>query len=230
MDGAPQQPGSGLNRRELIGGGLLVGLGAAGLTVASSAVVPGVAHASTFLVRAGINPSGELDATAQDGWSYCGKCRNLYYSAHPNKCIVGNTTHAIGSTTVYDVPVDVGGATAGNTQFGSGGSNVQSPWHWCSKCGCLVWAPGVCVDSRAHDASGSGTYYMLNGSWHSNNLHPLQPGWRYCNLCAALYWGGQWANSTCMFEVIYTDTGNVRNGGNGFGHAPGNTVYYLFMS
>jgi len=219
MDGGPQQSGSGITRRGLIRGGLFAGLGAAGLTAASSAVIPGVAQASINIVGAGVDDGSTLWLQAQDSWRYCSRCSNLFYSAagHGNACVVGQALHNIGSTN-YSVPIN--GGVAGNSNEGTD-SFIQGVWHWCNRCGCLVWAPGWCHDGNDHDASSSGPYYMLNGTWHSHSGYPLQAGWRYCSNCHVLYWGGTWSSSVCAYQVLLQSS-DVK-------HAAGNTVYYLFM-
>ena len=226
-ESSSQGPGS-FNRRGLLRGGLLVGLGAAGLTMASS----GIAHAVT---GAAAEANGQVvNFILQTDWRYCGKCRNLYYAGHPGICAgTGYGQHIAGSSTGYGVPDQTPRPNLGSPF-------TQSPWNICARCACLFWpeANDYCAagggGKLAHDSSGSGPYFMMmndNSSginWTSFMPTPaLQAGWRFCGNCKVLYWGGQWSASVCQYEKI--NGPNANNGGNGSGHAPGDTVYYLFM-
>jgi hypothetical protein len=217
------------SRRGLLQGGLLVGLGAAGLSLAPSGIANAVSGAAGVL-----NGSEVVNFILQADWRYCGKCKNLYYGGHPGICAgTGYGQHIAGSSTGYGVPDQTPAPNIG-------GPFVQSPWRICANCACLFWPEtnDYCAAGggirQAHSSSGSGPYFMMNNAnsasdnWTS--LYPtpaLQPGWRYCGNCKVLYWGGAWSASICQYEKI--NGSNTNNGGNGPGHAPGNTVYYLFM-
>lgn len=226
-ESSSQGPGS-FSRRGLLRGGLLVGLGAAGLTIASS----GIAHAET---PASAEANGmPINFELQTDWRYCGKCRNLYYAGHSGICAgSGYGAHIAGSSTGYGIP---------DQQYhpNLGLPFTQTPWRICARCACLFWpeANDYCAagggGTLAHDSSGSGPYFMLMDDGDPHDIQwtsviggpQLQPGWRYCGNCKVLYWGGQWSASVCQYEKI--NGPNANNGGNRSGHAPGDTVYYLF--
>jgi hypothetical protein len=233
----------GFSRRSLLKRGLIVGLGAAGLTAASSALTAEVAHAteSTDSAKSG---DGTLVAfTSQLDWYYCGNCRNLYYGPHNavnGFCTATGSPHVRYSTpplTNYGVPDQA--PSPNRSSYGSG-TFVQNPWRYCSRCTCLFYGPGqstswcprlVAASGVNHDASGSGAYYLMNSTGSSawtGGSQNVQPGWRYCANCKSMYWGGAWAGSDCQYQ--WSNGGpNKNNGSNGYGHAPGDTVYYLFI-
>lgn len=227
MEEITQSDNRDLTRRGLFKSSLLVGLGAAGLTAASTALTAGVAQAANAAAYALTDKDITIAFTAQTGWRYCNKCRNLYYSLEGGElCAADGGTHTTTSSTVYEVPDQ---NPYYNVASGSD-SLVQEPWLWCKNCSCLFWGPeestswcpelGVNGYQQNHDGSASGAYYMLNGAW--TGVTALQAGWRYCYNCKDLYWGGAYTSSKCYYAIL--------NGGpNGSGHAPGNTVYYLFM-
>jgi hypothetical protein len=239
MVDTPQPLVPGFSRRGLLKGSVAVGLGAFGLTVASSALAPGIARAGISLVDAQAdNYAPVQDINAQDGWRYCKQCRSLYYAGDSRPCagsVLGSADHTSASTTDYLVPNGNGYAN-GNwpvSQDPNGNSLIQTPWRWCDKCSLLFYGPGMATSwclgtGNAHVDSGSGVYSMFNGTWYSGTF-PLQPGWRYCSNCKVLYWGGAWKGSYCVYQTLVTGP-NVNNGNNGYGHASGNTVYYVFMN
>ncbi|HUC25681.1 MAG TPA: hypothetical protein VMA73_23490 [Streptosporangiaceae bacterium] len=240
MEETPRLLGAALSRRGLLKGSAAVGLGAFGLTAASSALAPGIASASITQVEANtyLATVNQL-FNAQNNWFYCNKCRNLYYGPENGPCATFGD-HTTTSTTNYLVP-NGNGLSDGNVSLPlgdpGGGSNAQSPWRWCFECSLLYYGPDIdgswCYVTRGpHVNYGSGVYNMLNGTWFART--PLQEGWRYCYNCKVLYWGGAYSVSTCAYQVILgeegLDGGNVNNDNNLFGHAPGETVYYVFMS
>jgi hypothetical protein len=219
----------GLSRRGLLRSGLIVGLGAAGLTAASA----GVAHADDEQIGSAVTSNGTtVGFTNQLDWYYCKLCRNLYYGPHNGLCVDGYSTHQPYSETNYGVP-----ASAPLNTVSGAGSLVQSPWAYCSQCACLFWGPeestSYCATDgiggpRTHNDSSSGAYYMMNGTW-SGGSENVQPGWRYCGNCKVLYWGGAWQSSLCQYQFASIGGPNLNNGNNDYGHAPGDTVYYLFL-
>jgi hypothetical protein len=232
--GHPQPLGQGFSRRGLLKGGVVAGLGAFGLTVASSALAPGIARAGIIGVLAETDAIVVTDQfNAQDGWRYCIQCRNLYYAPENGPCVIAND-HTTTSTTNYAVP-NGNGFPHGNVHgAGDSGGNslVQSPWRWCSECSLLFYGPDVasswCWATRGqHFDDTNGVYNMLNGTWFKST--PLQEGWRYCYNCKVLYWGGAYTASACVYQFLIDKGGNVNNGNNGFGQAPGDTVYYVFI-
>lgn len=235
MDESSNQGSEGLSRRGLLRGGLLAGLGAAGLSVASSALAPGVARAADGVTTALLPSGASITFTYQADWRYCGNCRNLYYGGRSGACAIGQfmrTQHSAGSSTGYGVPdaAPIPGLSPYNS------SPIQAPWRICYWCACLYWGPeeasSYCVGAvftggNTHSSYESGEYYMMNGtastSWVQGGAQ-LQPGWRYCAYCKVLYWGNQQSNSLCQYEAELGTSATTLN------HAPGNTVYFLFMN
>jgi hypothetical protein len=222
----------GLSRRGLLRGGVLVGLGAAGLTAASSSLVPGVARAANSSSFA--NNNGEIVSfTYQTDWRYCGLCRNLYYAGRPGTCLASMYgQHKAGSSTGYGVPDQ-----APFPNDSSGGAPVQEPWYICANCSCLFWGPDVngsfCAASQAqvqwnHVSTGSGVYYVMNGTWsQASGSAQIQGGWRYCAGCKVLYWPA--SVSECMYAyVTYAPT--MYPPDNYYNHLSGSTDYYVFMN
>jgi hypothetical protein len=234
-----QSDNQGLTRRGLFKSSLIVGLGAAGLTAGAAALTAGVAHATNEAAYALTDRDVTIAFTTQTNWRYCNKCRNLYYSPEGGELCAAGGTHTTTSQTVYQVPDQ---RPSYSVASGSE-SHLQSPWLWCRNCSCLFWGPeestswcperitvGV-AGQLNHDGSASGAYYLpngveSNGDYAWTGITSLQAGWRYCGNCKDLYWGGAWASSQCYYALF--NGFDVNNGNNGYGHAPGNTVYYVF--
>jgi hypothetical protein len=226
-----------LTRRGLFKSSLIVGLGAVGLAAGSTALTAGVAHATNEAAYALTDKDVLIVFTTQTDWRYCNKCRNLYYAPEGGELCAAGGGHTTTSATVYQVPDE----QPSSTVVASGSASlIQSPWRWCKNCSCLFWGPGESTSwcpqqaingVQTHDGSASGVYYLpngleQNGDYAWTGVTSLQAGWRYCYNCKDLYWGGQWAKSTCYYALYNGENSN--NGNNGFGHAPGNTVYYVF--
>jgi hypothetical protein len=224
-------------------------LGATGLSVASAALTPGIARASQNEIIY-IQPDWltyNWNVEIQEQWTYCGLCRNLYYAPGNALCVYYSDInhpfpsnnpkgfHVAGSTTNYGTIIDRKNLPTTPPQSG-GYAYLQNPWRWCYKCSCLFWGPGEgqCAWGGIHDSSRSGVYYMPYGvepngaaAWTADVS--LQAGWRYCYNCKCQYWGGQWRKTWCMFQVTSGLGPGTNNGNNGYGHAPGDTVYYVAM-
>ena len=83
-------------------------------------------------------------------------------------------------------------------------ASPQPGWGWCHYCGTMWWTPGkphsACVARGAplgpngfqnHAvASGAYNYEIFNNVGGLNNQSNPQPGWRWCNYCQGLFWGG----------------------------------------
>jgi hypothetical protein len=240
----------GLSRRGLFKGSLIVGLGAAGLSVASTAVTAGVARASEtadIYLTADYGAGGNTHVQTQ--WGYCVQCRNLFYTAKAGGACCydisspgyGNFPHIAGtSPTNYGVMIDNDPGFDLNENPPSGyHAYLQSPWRFCSQCHCLFWGPEQSQSWCAynykyqnyqtyHSDSGSGVYYMPSGvnphtgadAW-TVSAAVGQPGWKYCNLCKCLYWGSAAAESWCQWQM--------QNALVNPNHAAGSTVYTVFM-
>jgi hypothetical protein len=234
-----------LSRRGLFKSGLIVGLGVAGLSAASTALTAGVARASQN-TSIGLKPDyeGAKSTEVQTQWAYCGQCRNVWYTAEGlpycaafNFFNTESSLHTKGSPTDYGVIIDNPGFPASPPS----GYNayLQSPWYWCSNCSCLFWGNGQAESwcpagynsnnpsqQYPHINSGS-VYYMPYGvesgggaAWTATSGATLQQGWKYCNLCKCLYWGNAQAESYCQYQL--------QNSGGTY-HATGSSVYYVAM-
>ena len=253
MDQSPRGAQSGLSRRGLFKGGLIASLGAAGLGVTSTALSTGVARASQ---NASIDLYDDYETNysnteVQEQWSYCDRCRNLWYTAEAGDygaCVYeqymnSGISHSAGSTD-YGVIINNPGFDLNGSQPGN--AYMQSPWYWCNLCLCLFWGGGQsqswCANSSIpgpgdgqflHSSSGSGVYYMpclvVSGAadpWSASGA-TLQSPWRYCDLCKCLYWGNAQAESYCNYQLQkYL---NSVSGTNSLQHASGGTTYYLAM-
>ena len=237
---------SGLSRRGLLKSSLIVGLGAAGLSAASTAVTAGVAQASQNAL-VDIKPdykSESLATVVQTQWAYCNQCRNVWYTAEGgNACSeqLGGP-HRVGSSTDYGVLID---NTPGFTSSPPSGhhSGYQSPWNWCDQCSCLWYGPdqlssycpvaGQSTSQDVHSKFGSGVYYMPYGvetnggaAWTMTVGGTFQQGWKYCSNCKCLYWGNAQSASWCQYQIARNFAGQPVSS---FAHATGSTVYYLAM-
>ena len=193
MEDASHEEDQGLSRRGLLRKGLVVGLGAAGLSVATSALTAGTALADTGTATHG---GTTVTFSLQYGWRCCGLCFNLYFLANGGTCwgIFGpggthNAPHEpYTGDTDYGVPIGVASTTS-----------IQSPWRYCVACASLYYGPdqssSFCTTNRGPHSTGSTIYYLPYASWSGTGL---QSGWRFCAHCKVLFWGGQIANSDCV--------------------------------
>jgi hypothetical protein len=243
---APQLADYGISRRGLFKTGLAVGIGAAGLSLAGTGLTAGTANASqTATIDIFASYGDDAECIVQLDWAYCKNCRNLYYAPENGVCAVTNADHAAGSTTNY-APIINAEYWASLTPPGEGGCFMQNPWYWCRNCSCLFYGPdqsgswctvgayGVPGSAQVnHITSGSGIYYMpgdstgSNSSWGTLTGGTMQPDWRFCYNCKDLYFGGDWSESVCEYQLQRGPNNN--NDGNGKGHAPGDTVYFVDM-
>jgi len=152
--------------------------------------------------------------TLQTGWKCCGNCFALYWASAGGVCAYrtesgeGSEPHVQYTSTVYGVATAV-----------SSTSNIQSPWRYCSGCACLYWGnalssshcadeatpivPGSTGEYEQHTA-GNTVYYLPYGTWTGDSN--LQAGWRYCDYCRVLFWGGQIAHSWCPLPANGSET------------------------
>lgn len=234
MEESPRLSAPGFSRRGLLKSSLIVGLGAAGLSAASTAVTAGVARASENAIVE-YKPAYDNSYYAigvQTQWAYCDQCRNIWYngeSINSFPCVelevnANGGLHVAGSTD-YAIAID------NSPGFTTG---LQSPWYWCSYCGCLYYGPdgsgswciaggGGLGNQVPHNGTSSGVYYMpynADGGWLADDGATMQPGWKYCDLCKCLYWGDAQAESYCQWQF---------QEGGGTNHATGSSIYYMAM-
>ena len=245
------QPAVPLSRRGLFKSGLAVGLSAAGLSVASTAVTGGVARASqNGSIVLWDDYGTHFTTEVQEQWAYCDLCRNVWYAGEAGDygaCVYNlardsGQSHSKGATD-YGLIINNPGFLLNGQQQPSGNAYMQSPWYWCNQCLCLFWGDGLsgswCANSSIpgsqlgqflHSSSGSGVYYMpcvnVPGAptpWSATGC-TLQPNWSYCNLCKCLYYGTDDATSACEYKLQNSPAGTTK-----LPHAVGDTIYYLAM-
>jgi hypothetical protein len=172
-----------LERRTLLRGGLLTGLGAAVVGAATPALLrtralpPRTSPVSAQLTSAGI----------QNNWAWCNKCRGQFFGQNQSSswCPAGDRHDGSGSYPYFmyvDQPVQ----------------EDQANWAWCNKCQGLFYGPNQsaswCPAGDRHDGSGSYNYDVLNvpqsGSYIQNN-------WAWCDKCQGLFYKPQQSSSYC---------------------------------
>jgi hypothetical protein len=183
------------SRRQLLKKGMLVGLGTAGLVIASAALTAGVAQAGATSI--------------QYGWRYCANCHSLYWGNNPGTCAaVLLSPHKPYSSTSYGIATAV-----------SSTSGFQYPWSYCSACSCLYYGPDISAshcaaapstalppsDGTNPHTAGNTTYYL---SYGAQNPSGTQPGWRFCGYCKELFWGAAIAASACPVSYNFANSAN----------------------
>jgi hypothetical protein len=192
----------GLNRRALLRNGLLAGLGAAGITVASSRV----AQADT---ESAISPDNfnVISLNVQPKWRWCAYCGALFWCPSGNqnqRCPSSFTnTHTAGSGTIYGVPNN-------NPDY----TDVQDFWHWCNLCNVLFYnvTGSHCAGnggSGPHSIGSTTGYQMMLYVWSGTNGSTVQNSWRWCNWCQTLFW----PNSTTACPGNNASNHNPNSGG-----------------
>lgn len=160
----------GLRRRTLLRNGLLTGLGAVVVGVASPTLT-GTARAEGYQV-----------------WAWCSKCQGLFYGPQQSAsfCPAGGTHNGSGSykyLIVFDFPPS---------------SGVQSNWRWCGKCRGLFFGPqqsaSFCPAGGTHNGSGSYNYSLGYGDPPAPGV---QVNWRWCSKCGGLFYGAHQSSSFC---------------------------------
>jgi hypothetical protein len=202
---------SGLSRRSLIRGGLLIGLGA---TVAVAALPelskPALAEGDNI----GVYILGDIYACQPDWW-YCVNCYGVYHSDTDSAggvCPDGYGPHK-NDLNYTDYCIPFGGPSQTNVY----GMGVQAGWYWCSKCQVLFWgnaqAESVCPDGGNHIVTSGAYQYDLpfaapNGDgypefiWDPDNAISEdlngQQDWLYCVKCRGLFYGhGSASDGVC---------------------------------
>lgn len=186
------------DRRMLLKGGLLAGLGAAVAGIASPALTgSGRAAATRLAAVAGSKAGTRLTAadaafSSQDGWAWCHKCQGLFFRMQESfsKCPAGGPHEDAGSynyTLLYDLSVSMGG--------------VQVQWAWCNKCRSLFFGMNQnskfcwCPKGGPHNGAGSFNYFLYYDQGLSEVPH--QPSWAWCWKCQSLFYGPHQSSSWC---------------------------------
>jgi hypothetical protein len=190
----------GLNRRMLLRGGLVAGVGAAMAGLATPALT-GVAQAATERSAARrVKPAAVKPETTYDTqlyWAYCANCGELWYTNNKTSgwCayqeLNGGGGHIKSPSYSYQLAYNVSG---------TGGPSYQPNWNWCSRCQCLFYAPNV-TDSycpakpygERHNAGG----YAYSVLYNDAVSGATQGNWRWCGQCQGLFTG----LATCPEDV-----------------------------
>jgi len=113
----------------------------------------------------------------QDGWRWCSKCSNLWFSGNgAGVCAKGGGHDASGS---YKYKLPHGGPNP------KGGS--QGQWRWCRKTQGMAFSGNgqhKCPGGGHHDHTGSFDYHLNHGKGHAG-----QNQWRWCCKCQELFHG-----------------------------------------
>lgn len=199
----------GVDRRSLLKGGLLAGLGAS-VVGAGLLGLPAAAEAASTP-----NP--------QPNWWRCNLCDGLFFSnssgSSAGRCLSpgnGNQhfSHLSSNYSIYN-----GIATS---------SDFQAGWAWCNACDLLFWGPGVAdsvcfgtsngnsedgIDYGRHNRGG--TSY---GLYHDFSAPGYQTDWKWCDKCQVLFWGPDKSSSLCAWWL--------NQGYNPQPHTPGSGTSY----
>ncbi len=142
------------------------------------------------------DPISIVSSQAQANWRWCNKCQGLFFADRvaASRCPAGGP-HATPQQSRS------GNYTLWHNVAAPANSQVQDNWRWCNKCEGLFFADRVaasrCPAGGSHAApqqSGSGNYSLQHNvaaDWR------LQAGWRWCNKCESLFFGGGVAASRC---------------------------------
>jgi hypothetical protein len=166
----------GIERRALLRGGVLLGLGVTAVA-AALALESGTAYA----------------ANSQPNWAWCNECQQVWYKPQGfGLCPAYNNVawpHAL-----------KGKYTSDNyrPEYDYSGSGWQQGWRWCKNCHSLFHGnveDGICqyhLGSGPHDGTGSYAYALYYG-----DVSDGQPDWRWCKYCYTLFYGPKQEFSAC---------------------------------
>lgn len=124
----------------------------------------------------------------QPGWSFCIKCRSLFYDAYEEKgiCPAGDEHRAASNTLAYTLPHSI--EASGKTQSG---------WRFCINCRVLFYGAypekGRCAAGGEHVAEGLD--YVLAHSTPATLT--LQNQWRFCGRCRGLFYDAYAEKGVC---------------------------------
>jgi hypothetical protein len=133
-----------------------------------------------------------VDAQGQGGWRWCKKCQGLFFNGSPNagsagECPADQGEHSGVGSGHYTLELD---------QSVQAADLFQTGWRYCGKCQGLFFGlhpNSKCPAGKAHVDMGS--YYTLmydlpKAPGQEPWAGPAQPGWRWCNKCQGLFFGG----------------------------------------
>jgi hypothetical protein len=189
---AERRPIDGINRRNVLRGGLLAGAGMALIGVASTALT-GTALASS----------------SQPNWAFCENCNGMWYTGNETSgvCPYFFEGHIKSPSYNYSIYNNLGG-----------GTGSQGNWRWCTLCQGVFYTghsngycPGNNKGQSGHrEGSGSFDYFLF---YNQPIVSNPQSYWRWCGYCQGLYQQGPngTQNGNCpMYESpLATANGNV---------------------
>ena len=193
MQDRTAEAASSFNRRTLLRNGFRVGAAALTIGIASSAL-GGVAQA---------------DGGIQSEWSWCNKCRGLYFGPHQSSsvCPAGGQ-HAGYQTGSHDYYLNYNESDPGSL-------SSQDGWRWCSKCQGLFYGPQqastACPAGGQHIiGAGSFDYDLIDNGFSGTYV---QANWNWCVNCRGLFYGPQIYDSRCPSPNAYNhDNGLISQG------------------
>jgi hypothetical protein len=166
----------GIERRALLRGGVLLGLGATAVA-ATWAVESGTAHA----------------ANSQPGWAWCDRCQQVWYWPHGFGSCPAESDFGLGHAFAVTKYVSYNY----RPEYAYEGSGYQQGWRFCKNCLSLFHGnvkDGICCfHDGVHDGTGSYAYAL----WYDRNISNGQPGWRWCKYCYTLFYGTRQIDSAC---------------------------------
>jgi hypothetical protein len=169
-----------LSRRRLLRNGLLTGLGAAAVGIASP-----------------VSTAKAQGWNVQQNWCWCGKCTGMFYDGDATNgwCPAGGQ-HESGNANVDSYPYGL----YYNIPISELGPKYQEYWNWCSKCMGLFYGPqqssSWCPAGGRHNGSVSYNYELAFGDVYTGGYYN-QNGWNWCNKCTGLFYGPQQSSSYC---------------------------------
>jgi hypothetical protein len=124
---------------------------------------------------------------SQNNWRWCHKCSGMFHGA-PNpsgRCPAGGQHDPVPSGD-YEFEMDNPSAPG------------QHGWRYCGRCAGMTYGfgeVGVCPASGSHSTFNSSDYAIVHGADSDPPLVEGQQGWRWCEKCSGLYFGG--STSVC---------------------------------
>jgi hypothetical protein len=155
----------------------------------------GVAAAVPLLP--GMRPARKtIPMDVESNWRWCYRCQGMFFG---------------GNATFGACPAPGGGPhsdiASGNYTLTQGSGSGESDWRWCDRCQGLWFAgngtSGVCPAGGGHSDSGSGDYFLIQGSSSIG-----QSDWRWCDRCQGLWFAGNGTSGACPAGGGHSDSGS----------------------
>jgi hypothetical protein len=139
--------------------------------------------------RGNLAGSPAIDGSTQPNWSFCNKCKTLFYGPEEStsSCQAGGIHNNSGSFR-YRAALTV--TTAG--------ISTQPGWSFCNKCKVMFYgtdeSSSHCATGGTHNNSGSDHYITIYGQAQTPTL---QTSWKFCGKCKSLFYGPEESTSRC---------------------------------